>query len=297
MGYGDALMASAHARYLSSGTGQKVAFGDGKKIYHGRPEVEVFAHNPNIAMQKDVDAGHPVLWFENYSGHRPYINRDLMMQEFAELFPGESFTMKKRNPKLPWRFTPWRIRDVGAGQIYFTDAEKRWALKNMPPRPFIVMEPTTKGGASPNKNWDIMKYGRVANALVNRYTIVQFNGSSLPAAMSIRTASFRHACGILSYASMYIGTEGGLHHAAAALGIPAVVYHGGYISPETTGYDFQVPIYVESIMVKDQLINSPCGMRVDCDHCKAIANSISPADFIEAVEQAEREYHGRHSGC
>ncbi len=112
-------------------------------------------------------------------------------------------------------------------------------------------------------------------------TFVQFNPEHhgpLPDAVPVRTASFRDACAVLSYARLYVGTEGGLHHAAAALGVPAVVYHGGYISPETTGYDGQIALYRKD--------GSPCGQRVHCPHCRAIAEDISVDEALEAIEEA-----------
>jgi hypothetical protein len=60
--------------------------------------------------------------------------------------------------------------------------------------------------------------------------------STLPGVMRVSTNSFREACAVLARATAYVGPEGGLHHASAALGIPAVVIFGGYISPEVTGY-------------------------------------------------------------
>ena len=53
----------------------------------------------------------------------------------------------------------------------------------------------------------------------------------------LETTTFRHALQVLSKAKLFVGTDGGLHHAAAALGIPSVVIWTGFTSPRHLGYD------------------------------------------------------------
>ena len=47
----------------------------------------------------------------------------------------------------------------------------------------------------------------------------------------------------MSSYDLVITTEGGAHHAAAALGIEAIVLYGAFISPKNTGYSHQHNIY------------------------------------------------------
>ena len=84
------------------------------------------------------------------------------------------------------------------------------------------------------------------------------------------------ACAILEHAALYIGNEGGLHHAPAALGVPAVVIFGGYITPWNTGYDGHINLYADHPL-------SPCGERLPCDHCRVCMASIKPAAVAEAA--------------
>ena len=277
MGFGDALMVSAQARELHASTGRKVAVGDGHRLRMGPPEIEVFRHNPHIAAQADLDRGTPVAWLVNYSGHRPYVDRARMETEFANLFPGRQFTMKVRDPKLPWRFTDWSVKSAGPGELRLTTMERARARSVTEGLgPFAVIEAGVKNGASPNKAWPWERYIEAARALA--MPIVQFNPARrLPDAIAIRTATFRDACAVLGQAEIYIGTEGGLHHAAAALGVPAVVYHGGYISPTTTGYEGQRALY--------RGVGSPCGMRVSCGHCAAIAMEITADEAVNAIKE------------
>ena len=59
----------------------------------------------------------------------------------------------------------------------------------------------------------------------------------------IETADFRAACAALAGARAAVLPEGGLHHAAAALDIPAVVIFGAMTSPANTGYASHVNLF------------------------------------------------------
>ncbi|HEX7455694.1 MAG TPA: glycosyltransferase family 9 protein, partial [Gallionella sp.] len=83
----------------------------------------------------------------------------------------------------------------------------------------------------------------------------------------ICTPDFRRACAVLANAKAYVGNEGGMHHAAAALGIPAVVIFGGFISPQQTGYATQRNLTAGG---------KPCGMRQPCRHCADAMAAITP---------------------
>jgi ADP-heptose:LPS heptosyltransferase len=90
----------------------------------------------------------------------------------------------------------------------------------------------------------------------------------------IQTRNFRHGCAVLKRARAAVVTEGGLHHAAAAVGTPAVVIYGGYISPAQTGYDGQVALFTGG---------EPCGMRLPCGHCADAMARITPEEVFERV--------------
>jgi ADP-heptose:LPS heptosyltransferase len=89
-----------------------------------------------------------------------------------------------------------------------------------------------------------------------------------------RTPTFRHAMAVLARASLYIGPEGGLHHAAAAVGIPAVVIFGGFIPPSVTGYATHINLTGGA---------AACGSLKPCEHCKAYMDVISVADVMGAA--------------
>lgn len=138
----------------------------------------------------------------------------------------------------------------------------------------IVVNPTIKPRASPNKAWPMLYWKRLLRICgdLRWVQIGDGGGERLRNAEFIPTATFYEACGALMGARAAVLHEGGLHHGAAALGLRrVVVIFGGYISPEVTGYDGQASLFVPS---------GPwplgCGQRTRCGHCAAAMESITP---------------------
>jgi ADP-heptose:LPS heptosyltransferase len=147
------------------------------------------------------------------------------------------------------------------------------------PRP-VVIEPTVKDmGAcvGANKQWPIERYLRVAAGLADDGEFPVSLGPTrggwdvLP---RVITETFRDALCVLSLARLYIGPEGGLHHAAAALGVPAVVIFGGFSSPAATGYPWHVNIAAPG---------KPCGSTAYCAHCRDAMAAITVERVLEAA--------------
>ena len=165
----------------------------------------------------------------------------------------------------------WRNWDIAPGDIRLTNEERAWAAEmtaHMDPR-FIVVESRfkEKGGGGVNKAWPY--WSEFLNAPLG---IAQFWMRDLP--------SFRHACAILERSIGYVGHEGGLHHAAAALGKPAVVIFGGYISPEVTGYPEHTNLYSP-----DERYPLGCGTVTPCEHCKESMSKITVEHVVTAVRE------------
>jgi ADP-heptose:LPS heptosyltransferase len=89
--------------------------------------------------------------------------------------------------------------------------------------------------------------------------------------MAVQTPSFRAAAAVLANAVAFVGTEGGLHHAAAALGRPAVVLFSEFISPAITGYRTHRNLYHAG---------QPCGSRSACSGCRASMEAISVDEVV-----------------
>ena len=89
---------------------------------------------------------------------------------------------------------------------------------------------------------------------------------------------FRTACAVINNCDMYLGNEGGFGHAAAALNKKALIYFGGWISPQSTGYDKHENIYYDDS-------SSPCGaIGYICDHCEKARQDIKVNYLEEKVK-------------
>ena len=77
---------------------------------------------------------------------------------------------------------------------------------------------------------------------------------------------------------MFLGNEGGFGHAAAAFNKKALIYFGGWISPQSTGYAMHENIYYNDL-------NSPCGaIGYLCDHCEKARQNIKVEYLEEKVK-------------
>jgi ADP-heptose:LPS heptosyltransferase len=90
----------------------------------------------------------------------------------------------------------------------------------------------------------------------------------------LETRSFRDVLAVLANASLYIGGEGGLHHGAAAVSIPAVVIFGGFIPPSVTGYATHANLTGGA---------EACGSLKPCAHCRKAMAAISIDDVYGAA--------------
>lgn len=210
MGMGDEVMATGEVRRLRATDPRKVQIVD----RHGKVRwSDLWNGNPGIArpdeegdFQRHENAGHC----------RPYIDY-------------ERSTRQRWVFRRGYRATP--------GQLFGIVRDRRG-------EGLVLVEPTIKSNASPAKQWG----GWRDLAATKAYAFGQMvapGQTALPGAVPIRTATFQEACGVMLAARALVLPEGGLHHAAAALGLHAVVLYGAATSPMVTGYDSQTNLWVD----------------------------------------------------
>jgi ADP-heptose:LPS heptosyltransferase len=256
IGLGDNLIATGMARGAHA-RGKRIAFGDGQQIIWDNNSETIFRGNPNIAAPGDENAA-DIEWIAFHRGHRIY----------------------NRQGANNWIWN-YDFRPI-PGEFYFSDDELRYARRQHG-RGFIVIEPSLppRKGSSPNKDWGFKNYLKLAQRLTEQGHVVrQFKYSGVDRHIDhvrphIKPPTFRHAAAVLANAALYIGPEGGLHHAAAAVGIPAVVLFGAWIPPQVTGYDTHTNISVGGSY-------DFCGSLKQCDHCREAMARIS-VDEVEAA--------------
>lgn len=239
MGLGDWILASAQVKEANERTGKKVMLGDGKRYFY---EPQVFKNNPRMA-----NPGEDCVWVANYGGCRPYIrgsiDRHFIFNDDFHATPGE---------------------------LYLSEEELEFKY----PEPYIVIEPEVKNKFSHgvNKSWP-REYWEIVSK--ENLPFLQLGLTETPIFPHLKTDTFRHALSILSKAKLFVGTDGGLHHAAAALGIPAVVIWTGFSSPKHLGYEFHTNIHDGG---------EPCGNYSGvCNHCLEISKSIKPERVIKEI--------------
>lgn len=252
MGYGDEIIATGLARGAAR-RGKRIAFGDGHKILWSHWCREMFARNPNIAPPGSEGAS-DLEWINHCKGHRLYNSQD------------------KTNSKWVWNYD----FAVQPGEFFFLPRERHLKL----PDNCVVIEPNVpwQKSVAPNKDWGLQKYSEVAQALLDLgYPVIQFdhrnNRRMLPGVAVLHAVPFREAIAALSQARLYIGPEGGMHHAAAAVGVKAVVIFGGFPPPAVLGYGSHINLVGNSSVA--------CGNYLPCEHCRAAMDSIPSADVIE----------------
>lgn len=257
MGYGDEILATGMARGARA-RGKRIAFGDGQRIVFGPWSEQMFRYNPNIAAPGDEGAP-DIEWIAHYKGHRLY----------NSVAPGRD--------RWEWHMD---FRPV-AGEMFFSDEELKFA--ETAGSGFVVIEPNVPWHKSvaPNKDWGEARYEAVSDAMVaERRDVMQFEYSNqrskARSARLFKAPTFRHALAVLARAALYIGPEGGLHHGAAAVGIPAVVLFGGFIPPQVTGYDTHTNLTGGA---------QACGKFQRCDHCRAALDAITVDDVLSAVHE------------
>jgi hypothetical protein len=251
VGIGDELMAAGEARAL-----------------HGRTSLPV-----KIRKQPEKD----VRWWDIWDG-LPYIARQDDARKCVEMAGKDGaghrpYIARKSETQWIWkRYTPL------PAEIAFTQAELAFGGQAASA---ILIEPHIKQSGSPNKNWGWARWQALVD-LRPEWPWLQVGPAgvaSLRGVLRIETPSFRLAAALLAQARAAVLPDGGLYHAAAAVGTPAIVIRGGFASPAVTGYATQRNLFVE-----DPAYPLGCGMRIRCEHCLRAMAAITPARVAAELE-------------
>jgi ADP-heptose:LPS heptosyltransferase len=144
----------------------------------------------------------------------------------------------------------------------------------------VVVEPHVKGTFSgENKRWPWEYWQEVVTELRDQgKRVVQISAPGtdtlLDVDFRVSESQVRVALACLAWAQPLITTDGLLHHAAAAMGVPATVIWGSRTDPRILGYPDHV-----------NLSAGPpyCGMRTECEHCHKAMREIVPAAVLDGV--------------
>ena len=149
----------------------------------------------------------------------------------------------------------------------------------------VMLEPEVKKIGHSNKAWSAISWSQLDVALhalggAGKIPTVQCGPAGtrwLLHAKPVVTDTFRKACAVLSVCRAFVGSEGGLMHAAAAVGVPGVIIYGGFISPAVTGYDLHRNLFTG--------LGLGCGSRIECGHCRTCMLKITPAIVLDNLKE------------
>jgi ADP-heptose:LPS heptosyltransferase len=257
LGIGDELMVSGRARVMQQSDPRKC-----RVIFKRAPKWSpIWDNNPRIA-RLDEQGDFQVLFAKDPKTNlRPY------------------HTAKGEDR---WTYNLDFRPDVG--EIYFSEEERKLAHR---PRygdaangDWILIEPHIKPGASPNKQWGRERWQALARLLrkagLQAAQVGPPGTPRLEGVDLIETMNFRLAAAVLAGARAAVLPEGGLHHAAAALGVPGVVIFGGFTPVELTGYAMHRNLGAS--------LGEACGMRTPCAHCAAAMAAITPEQVFNELK-------------
>lgn len=251
MGIGDELMAAGEARRHFAKTGKPVLIVNriNRPIWS-----EVWEGVPYILRKYPLtqNSYHRMM---NTGGVRPYITG-----------------------KTPERWT-WKPYRPHPAEMFFTEPEKALAQRAAGS---VMVEPNVKDNGHTNKAWSWKRWEELAYRIRRELGVdtVQCGPPGTKLLTHVRpvaTARFRDAAAVLSASKLFVGSEGGLMHAAAAVETPAVILWSEFISPEITGYD---------TMTNIRHAGKPCGSRTNCPGCQKSMDAITVDEVLAALKGA-----------
>ena len=243
------MMAMGEARALHQKTRQPVMVVDPR----GRPVKDDGLFEGIPYLLRRPTSARTYLRIINSPGVRPYI--------------------AAKGPRQ-WTWKPYKPIPA---EIKFTDSELEFAERYAGR---VMVETHVKDIGHQNKAWH--RWPELMTALrAEGIKTFQCGSGGTPwiADDFLLTPTFRYAAAALSKASAFIGTEGGLMHAAAAVGTPAVILWSEFISPDITGYDMHRNL---------RHAGPPCGRRVDCPSCRASMDKITVDEVVTNLKELLR---------
>lgn len=253
MGIGDEIIATRHALDLSSKAKRMVTILDQNGMQRTH---DIWRHLPFLANMPTRNTISMVM----DSSCRPYVHH-------------ERSTFERWAFKEEYRVSP--------GVINFTTEEVEEAAEL---GEYVILEPTVKGPMQLNKVWPILDWQDLVDQArdVPWVQLVYHEKQiRLKHVQVINVSSIRMWLKYVVNAMAVVTTEGGLHHAAAALGVPAVVLFSGFINPRIMGYNL-----IQHTNICHNMHTKPdesCGARRQCHYCERSMRAINSEEVRQAL--------------
>ena len=156
--------------------------------------------------------------------------------------------------------------------------------KNLPEK-FITINVDVNLDYTKNKFNIFEKWQNIVDKLKNEFTFVQIGLGSkkLEGVIDLtKRTTFREAAGIIGKSSLFVGSEGGLVHAANAFDVPSVVVITSFIHPDLVKYPGNFNLWLND----DN--HGPCGMKVHCQKCHDNMKSLNEDIVCKAITEKIR---------
>ncbi|MBF0282896.1 MAG: hypothetical protein HQL51_00355 [Magnetococcales bacterium] len=189
---------------------------------------------------------------------------------------------------------PFGVERAAPGcELHFTpeeevEAETLLAEAGLTPGGFLAIEPETNREwfgdlrAWPFERWrEVVERLRILHPELTLVQVGTADSRRLSGVIALNgRTTFRQAALLLRSARLFLGTEGGMMHAAAAApNLPAVILWGGLTLPEFAGYPDRHRI------LHHRLECAPCGLKGNCPHDVACMKAITPDETLAAITQ------------
>ena len=129
------------------------------------------------------------------------------------------------------------------------------------------------------------KWQNIVNELKEEFNFVQIGlkGRRLENTIDLTgMTSFREAAGVIGKSNLFVGSEGGLVHAATAFNTPSVVVITSFIHPDLVKYPGNINIWLND----DN--HGPCGMKIYCEKCHNNMKKLNEGMVCEAIREKIR---------
>ena len=218
------------------------------------------------------------------------VHVDMLIHSYAERETRKNFVWKKGGHAIAtvsrgFGVLPESVRP----ELYLADSERRRVADIVAQSgissPYVVLEPDSNREwfgdlrAWPRERW-IALATRLRNARPD-ITLVQVgvpDSPTIPSAVDLRgQTTFREAAAVIQNSALFIGTEGGLMHAARAVDARAVILWGGVTLPEFAGYPDSHRIVCHRVSC------APCGQFGWCDNGHICMREITVEETLSAV--------------
>lgn len=168
-------------------------------------------------------------------------------------------------------------------RLYFTDQEKKEIeemVSSIGTDTFITIEPHSSDEYTCNRQYPFEKWQNVVDNLCEIVKVVQVGRASMRILDNVidmtSKTTFRTCAGLIGRSKLFLSTEGGLTHAAQAVGTKSIVVITGYQHPDMVAYPQNINMWIH----KD---HGPCGKKQKCEECW---NAVSEHDEQEIINAA-----------